>query len=128
LKRYQERFPSLPAESDPSPTQPLWTERGEAIWEVDDLLERRLHREAHWRKYKGRDRWYPPQYEYRVSWKGHPGQDSWEPRSALRGAALDLADYLDLALVTWTWLRELLVTPSHIASPSRLPTDSPALP
>ena len=106
LKRYNER--PTPAASEPAiaPTSqaslatpgPIWTERGEPIWEVDTLLDRRLLRAAHWRKYHGRDRWYPPEYAYLVQWKGHPGQDSWEPRTALRGAALDLADALDLAL------------------------------
>ena len=104
LKRYHER--PHPTDSGATPEAvsaqpipgPIWTERGSPIWEVDSLLDRRLARAGHWRKFRGRNRWYPPDFEYLIRWKGHPGQDSWEPRNALRGAALDLADDLDLQL------------------------------
>ena len=102
LKRYHERpnttDSGAPSEAPPAepPPGPIWTERGSPIWEVETLLDRRLLRAGHWRKYRGKNRWYPPEYEYLVRWKGHPGQDSWEPRNALRGATLDLADNLDL--------------------------------
>jgi hypothetical protein len=78
---------------------PVYTERGEDIWEVDAILDRSVYRKAHWRKFRGKDRWFPTVWQYKVRWRGFgPEHDTWEVGTQFRGEAIKLVHEFDARL------------------------------
>ena len=105
LKKYTERPEHLKPSSHSSETtsaqstKPLWFERGQPIWEVEEILDRRLFKKGQYRKKNNRKTWYPPVYQYLVKWKGFDeSENSWELSTQFRGAAKQLLVDFDTKL------------------------------
>lgn len=104
LRRYQFREGTESQDSqdpteEPTLPGPIYTERGTDIWEVERILDRQVYRKGHFRKFRGKDRWYPTVYQYLVRWRGYGYEhDTWELASQFRGEAIKMVNDYDALL------------------------------